>query len=123
MKVIALVICLFLLCENVSSDTLACTGTPSKEEDCTSKEVDDGYYCCFWHIKYKSKFNDISEEKSCQLIDQKKFNAIGKGWSDAKKALKEEAKSAGNKLEKYEIKCQSTFLKIGFVCLFVILLS
>ena len=128
MKLTVLVICLFLLGANCSTDTSVCTGLPSKAKDCNKLYDKDtnkaGYYCCYYHVKYKKSYLGVDEIKTCVSYTQEMYDAIEDGWDDSKKALEKTIKAidSDNKLEKYEIKCQSSFIKIGFICVVAILL-
>ena len=131
MKIITLISCLFLLSVNSSTlyDAAKCTSTsPSKAKDCNnvySKDAqNEGYHCCYYHVKLKKEYYGVKESKACQHYTKEMYDAIENTWENSKKAYEEVLKKvdSDNKVKTYEIKCQSSFLKIGFVGLIAALL-
>ena len=127
-----LVLYLLLLnvyCSTVPSGTqyTQCqTKSPSKKKDCNEIYGDDlqdaGYHCCYVYIKYKNEVAGKKEFKSCLSADKTFYDSIGKDWDSLKKDAEDAAKALGTELKKYQIKCKSSFLKIGFVGLVAALL-
>ena len=133
MKLKFLVLCLVIIC--INSQIQRCEDFKS-ESDCTGKKDYKDRKCCFYEIEF-DKDPDIYDyygnhiktknEKYCDSIEKFDYDNI-KSFAKAMKvyldyaAKSEEDGKNNNKLKKYSIKCQSTFLKFGFVALIAALL-
>ena len=125
MKLEFLLFCLILIninCEVVSS----CEG--DTEKDCTGKTNSDNETCCFVEVEYKKEWDEDGSKtnvyKDCEGLDKYDIDHIKdlikiRKSSDNYDAKKEDK---DDKVKKYSIKCQSTFLKFGFIGLIAALL-
>ena len=99
-------------------------------EDCDSKKNPSGYkdckdltlsgdnkYCCYYYSKATIN-NQDHEEKGCESYTQEEYDKIAE---EVKKA-KEEAEKLGAKNMKFDIKCNSNYLKYYLSSLLLLLI-
>ena len=109
---------------DIATASAACLAKkPSKKKDCNNAisdtVKDSDYYCCFIEYKYENKPSVMDQEgKLCTFIGKDDYEKV-KEYVDT---TKDEAEKAGNKLKKYNVKCQSAYLKMGVITLILALL-
>ena len=126
-------LCLFLLLSLIADvylDDCESIQNPKSKSDCNGKLSDDDKninkyaYCCY--LSYSKK----SEKNSCIGVDQKYYDNVAKYMKITKKRdeinkLMNEIDPDNNKYEdwgKVKIQCNSNYLKIGILFLFLFLI-